>query len=117
MDQVFIKALRIETIIGIYDWERVTRQVVELDLEMAWDNRPPAASDDIALALDYEAVSNRLRQFVGERQFLLVETMAEEIAAIVLREFHSPWVRVRVTKLGAIKGAAGVGVEIERGVR
>ncbi|OYY74493.1 MAG: dihydroneopterin aldolase [Gammaproteobacteria bacterium 28-57-27] len=117
MDKVFIKALCIETIIGIYDWERATKQVVELDLEMAWDNRPPAASDDIALALDYEAVSNRMRQFAGERQFLLVETMAEEIAAIVLQEFHSPWVRVRVTKPGAIDGAAGVGVQIERGMR
>lgn len=117
MDKVFIKALCIETIIGIYDWERVTKQVVELDLEMAWDNCPPAGSDDIALALDYEAVSNRLRQFVGGGQFLLVERMAEEIAAIVLHEFHSPWVRVRVTKPGAIEGAAGVGVQIERGVR
>ncbi|HES75462.1 MAG TPA: dihydroneopterin aldolase [bacterium] len=116
MDIVFIKALRIETIIGIYDWERVTQQVVELDLDMAWDNRPPAASDDIALALDYEAVSKRMQQFVSERQFLLVETMAEEIAAIVLHEFHSPWVRVRVTKPGAIEGAAGVGVQIERGL-
>ena len=117
MDRVFVRALRIETVIGIYDWERVTRQVVELDLEMAWDNRPPAAKDDITLALDYEKVANRMKQFVGDGEFMLVETMAEEIAAILLGEFQTPWVRVRVTKPGAIEGAAGVGVQIERGVR
>lgn len=115
MDIVFIRALRIETIIGIYDWERITRQEILLDLDMAWDNQPPAEADDIALALDYEAVSRRMKQFVGEERFLLVETMAEAIAAIILREFHSPWVRVRVTKPGAIEGASGVGVQIERG--
>ncbi|MEW5838352.1 MAG: dihydroneopterin aldolase [Pseudomonadota bacterium] len=116
MDRVFIRSLRVETVIGIYDWERLVKQVVELDLDMAWDNRPSAAADDIALALDYEKVSKRMLQFVGEGQFMLVEAMAEQIAAILLSEFHVPWARVRVTKPGAIKQAAGVGVEIERGV-
>ncbi len=115
MDIVFITDLRIETIIGIYDWERVTRQTVRLDLEMSWDNRAPAADEDIGKALDYKAVAKRLIQFVGESEFLLVETMAEEIAGIVLNEFGSPWVRVRVAKPGAVKGAAEVGVQIERG--
>ncbi|MEW6765052.1 MAG: dihydroneopterin aldolase [Pseudomonadota bacterium] len=117
MDIVFISDLRIETIIGIYDWERVTRQSVRLDLEMGWDNRAPAADECIDKALDYKAVSKRLIQFVGESEFLLVETMAEKIAEIVLSEFGSPWVRVRVAKPGAVKGAAEVGVQIERGVR
>ncbi|MEW6728278.1 MAG: dihydroneopterin aldolase [Pseudomonadota bacterium] len=117
MDIVFISDLRIETIIGIYDWERVTPQTVRLDLEMAWDNRAPAEHDDIARALDYKQVSKRLIQFVGESRFLLVETLAEQVAAIVRDEFGSPWVRVRVTKPGAVKGAAGVGVQIERGSR
>lgn len=116
MDIVFITDLRIETIIGIYDWERVTRQTVRLDLEMSWDNRAPAADEDIGKALDYNAVSKRLIQFVGESEFLLVETMVEEIAGIVLNEFGSPWVRVRVAKPGAVKGAAEVGVQIERGL-
>lgn len=117
MDRVFISDLRIETIIGIFDWERVTRQVVRLDLEMAWDNQPAAASENIELALDYAAVAERMKQFVGEGQFFLVETMAEQIALILLQEFASPWVRVRVAKLGAVEGAAEVGVQIERGVR
>lgn len=117
MDIVFIRDLRIETIIGIYDWERVTRQTVRLDLDMGWDHRLPAAGDDIAKALDYKRVCERLLEFVGGSEFLLVETMAEGMAGIVLGEFGSPWVRVRVTKPDALKGVAEVGVEIERGVR
>ncbi|TQV64464.1 MAG: dihydroneopterin aldolase [Halothiobacillaceae bacterium] len=117
MDIVFIADLRIETIIGIYDWERVTPQTVRLDLEMGWDNRAPAAGDDIAKALDYKSVSHRIVDYIRESQFLLVETMAEKVAEIVMTEFGSPWVRVRVAKPGAVRGAAEVGVEIERGVR
>ncbi len=117
MDIVFIRDLRIETIIGIYDWERVTPQTVRLDLEMAWDNRGPAEGDDITRALDYKQVSKRLIQFIGASRFLLVETLAEQVAAIVRDEFGSPWVRVRVAKPGAVKGAAEVGVQIERGSR
>lgn len=116
MDRVFISDLRIETIIGIFDWERVRPQVVRLDLEMAWDNRPAAASEDIALALDYAAVAQRVKQCVLEGQFLLVETMAEQVAKILMQEFASPWVRVRVAKPGAVEGAAEVGVQIERGM-
>jgi len=117
MDIVFIADLRIETIIGIYDWERVTPQTVRLDLEMGWDNRAPAAGDDIAKALDYKSVSHRIVDYIRESQFLLVETMAEKVAEIVMTEFGSPWVRVRVAKPGAVRGAAEVGVEIERGGR
>ncbi|MEW6445396.1 MAG: dihydroneopterin aldolase [Pseudomonadota bacterium] len=117
MDIVFISDLRIQTIIGIYDWERVTRQSVRLDLEMGWDNRAPAADDDIIHALDYKAVAQRLVKFIGESEFLLVETMAEAVAGIILNDFGSPWVRVRVSKPGAVKGAAEVGVLIERGSR
>ncbi len=117
MDVVFIKALRMETVIGIYDWEKTMRQPVVIDLDMAWDNRPSALVDDIGLALDYEAVSKRVRQFVCEQSFLLVERLAEEVAALLLQEFNTPWVRVQVTKPTAIEGADGVGVLIERGVR
>ncbi len=115
MDIVFITDLRIETIIGIYDWERVTPQSVRLDLEMAWDNRAPAEGDDITRALDYNQVAKRLVQFVGESRFLLVETLAEQVATLIQQEFGSPWVRVRVAKPCAVKGAAEVGVQIERG--
>ena len=115
MDRVFLRDLRVETIIGIFDWERETPQTVSIDLEMATDVARAAQSDDIADALDYKAVAKRLIAFVGESRFQLVETLAERIATILREEFGVPWVRVTVNKGGAVRGASGVGVVIERG--
>jgi dihydroneopterin aldolase len=115
MDTVFIEDLRIETVIGIYDWERQIRQVVALDLEMAFDNRKAAASDRIDDTLNYKAVSKRLIAFVEASGFQLVETLAERCAEIVLNEFHVPWLRLKVSKPGAVRGSKAVGVVIERG--
>ena len=117
MDTVFIEELRIETVIGIYDWERKIRQVVAIDLEMAFDNRGPAASDHIDDTLNYKAVSKRLIAFVEAASFQLVETLAERCAQIVLDEFHVPWLRLKLSKPGAVRGAKAVGVVIERGTR
>ena len=117
MDIVFINDLRIDTIIGIYDWEREVKQKVSIDLEMAHDIRQAAATDDIAYALNYKAVGKRIIQFVESSEFLLVETMAEQIAAIVQREFDVPWLRLRLSKPGALRGSRDVGILIERGVR
>ncbi|MEA1050110.1 dihydroneopterin aldolase [Lamprobacter modestohalophilus] len=114
MDIVFIKGLRIETVIGIYDWEKAIRQPVVLDIEMGTDVRRGAISDKIDDALDYKAVSKRLKQFVGEARFELVETLAERCAAIILEEFSVPWVRLSLNKVGAVTDAEGVGVIIER---
>ena len=115
MDRIFLRDLRIETIIGIYDWERETPQTVSIDLEMATDVARAAQSDDIADALDYKTIAKRLIAFVGESRFQLVETLAERIAAILREEFGVTWVRVSVNKGGAVRGASGVGVVIERG--
>jgi len=117
MDIVYIRDLRIETIIGIFDWEREVRQAVSLDLEMAADIRRAAATDDIAHALDYKAVAKRLITFIEDSQFLLVERMAEEVAGLVQREFGVPWLRLRVSKPGALRGARDVGIIIERGAK
>lgn len=117
MDIVFIEDLRIETIIGIYDWERTTRQVVALDLEMAFDNTRPAATDRIEDTLNYKAVSKRLIGFVEASRFELVETLAERCAEIVRREFGVHWLRLKLSKPGAVTGARAVGVVIERGER
>ena len=117
MDLVFIEDLRIETIIGIYDWERTTRQVVALDSEMAFDNTRPAASDRIEDTLDYKAVSKRLIAFVGESHFELVETLAERCAALIREEFGVAWLRLKLSKPGAVTGSRAVGVLIERGTR
>ena len=117
MDIVFINDLRIETVIGIYDWEREIRQVVSIDLEMAADNRKAAASERIDDALNYKAVAKRLIQFVEQSEFQLVETLAERIAEIVLDEFDVDWLRLKLGKPGAVTGSAEVGVIIERGER
>jgi dihydroneopterin aldolase len=117
MDIVFLRDLRIETVIGIYDWERKIRQEVILDLEMGCDIRKAAASERIEDALDYKAVAKRLIAFVGESEFQLVETLAERCAEILLREFGIPWVRLSLNKIGAVTGARDVGVLIERGER
>lgn len=117
MDIVFLRDLRIETVIGIYDWEREIKQTVVLDLEMASDVRKAAASERIADALNYKAVAKRMLQFVGESRFQLVETLAERCAEIILSEFGVPWVRLSVNKIGAVTGARDVGVLIERGTK
>jgi dihydroneopterin aldolase len=114
MDTVFIEDLRIETVIGIYDWERKIRQVVSIDLEMAFDNTRPAATDRIEDTLDYKAVSKRLIAFVEASHFELVETLAERCAAIVLDEFGVTWLRLKLSKPGAVRGSRAVGVQIER---
>jgi dihydroneopterin aldolase len=117
MDIVYIRDLRIDTIIGIYDWEREIKQTVSLDLEMATDIRQAAATDDIQFALNYKAVSKRLIAYVETRNALLVESLAEEVAAIVREEFKVPWLRLRLSKPGAVRGARDVGLIIERGVK
>jgi dihydroneopterin aldolase len=117
MDIVFLRDLRIETVIGIYDWEREIKQTVVLDLEMAGDVRRAAASERIEDALNYKAVAKRMIQFVGESRFQLVETLAERCAEIILSEFGVPWVRLSVNKIGAVTGARDVGVLIERGTK
>ena len=115
MDIVYINDLRIETIIGIYAWEREIKQTVTIDLEMAADNRKPAATESIEDALNYKAVAKRLIQFVGDSEFQLVETLAERIAEIVLDEFRVDWLRLKLGKPGAVTGSREVGVIIERG--
>ena len=117
MDTVFIEALEVETVIGIYDWERNIRQKVVLDVEMAFDNRKPAASDKIEDTVNYKAVSKRLIAYIEASNFELVETLAERCAAIIRDEFDVPWVRLRLAKPGAVTGAKSVGVTIERGTK
>jgi len=117
MDIVYIRALKIETVIGIFDWEREIKQSVCLDLDMAVDISNAAAGEDIDSTVSYKTVSDRLLEYIAKSEFLLVETMAEEVARIVREEFSVSWVRLRVGKPGAIAQAEDVGVLIERGER
>lgn len=117
MDIIFLRGLQIETLIGIYDWEREIKQTIILDVEMGADIRTAAASDDIADTLDYKAVSKRIIGFVEHSEFFLVETLSERLAALLMEEFGIPWLRLTLNKKGAIRGASDVGVVIERGER
>lgn len=115
MDIIFLGGLEIDTIIGIYDWERTTKQTVVLDIEMATDIKKAAATDDITYTLDYKTVTERICEFVENSNFLLVETLIEEIARLLQIEFDIPWVRIKLNKRGAITRAKDVGIIIERG--
>lgn len=115
MDKIFLDDLKIDTIIGIWDWERKIRQTVIIDLEMSADIARAAATDKVEDTLNYKSVAKRLQEFVGDSSFQLVETLAERIAGIIRDEFDVAWVKVRVHKPGAIRGSKDVGIEIERG--
>lgn len=114
MDIVFIQELKIDTVIGIYDWERKIRQTIVLDIEMSADIKAAAKTDNIAQTLDYKAVAKRLIEFVRASEFQLVETLAEKITQIILQEFGVAWVKLTLNKGEALTGARGVGVIIER---
>lgn len=115
MDKIFLHELKIDTIIGIWDWERKIRQTVVIDLEMSADIAKAAATDSVEDTLNYKSVAKRIQKFVGNSSFQLVETLAERIAGIIRDEFDVAWVKVTVHKPGAIRGSKDVGIEIERG--
>lgn len=116
-DIVIIEGLKIDAVIGIYDWEKEVRQPLLLDLEMAWDNRAAAQTDDIRFALDYEAVSKQLIALIKRKPYELIERVAEESAAMIMQTFKVKWLRIRVNKPTALKNAHTVAVQIERGER
>ena len=117
MDKIFLSELKIDTVIGLWEWERRIRQTVVVDLEMSADIAKAAATDDVADTLNYKSVAKRVQEFVADSSFQLVETLSEHIAAIIRDEFDVDWVQVPVNKQGAIRGSRDVGVVIERGER
>lgn len=115
MDIIFLGGLKVETIIGIFDWERETKQTVILDIEMAHDIKKAVATDDIEDTLDYKAVSDKVIAFVEASEYFLVEKLAEEINQLIRTEFNVPWVKLTLNKKGAISAGTDVGIIIERG--
>lgn len=114
MDTIYLTDLKIETVIGIFEWERRVKQTVSIDLEMSTDVAKAAKTDSIADALDYKAVSKAVIEYVENSSFQLVETLAERVAELIIKQFGVAHVRLRVNKRGAIRGARDVGVVIER---
>ena len=117
MDVVFIRDLRVDTIVGVYDWERQIKQTLVLDIDIATDIQHAAKTDDLQFAVNYHAVSLRVAAFVEANHTALIETLAENIAALIRTEFNVNWVRLQLTKPNAVLGAKSVGVIIERGVK
>lgn len=117
MDIIFISDFRLDTLIGVYEWERKVPQTVQFDLEIAMRDSRAGKSDDIGDTIDYTKVVARIEQTLAENHFSLLETLAEHIAQIVLGEFKSPWVKVSVTKLAPLRNVKRLGVSIERGTR
>ncbi|WP_127957113.1 bifunctional dihydroneopterin aldolase/7,8-dihydroneopterin epimerase [Serratia microhaemolytica] len=117
MDIIFIEQLDVIATIGVYDWEQNIKQKLLFDIEMGWDNRRAAASDDVSDCLNYAAVSEAIISHVSTHRFALLERVAEEVAAILRQQFDTPWVRIKVSKPGAVAQAGNVGVIIERGER
>lgn len=114
MDIIYLKDLRIDTVIGIFEWERRIKQNVRFDLEMGTDIKKAAASDDIIDTLDYKTLAKRVISFVESSSFNLVETLAESVARLIVTEFAVPYCKVTLNKAGAVRGASGVGIMIER---
>ena len=116
-DIVYIRELEVETIIGIFDWEREVKQIVSLDLDMVHDIAKAGETDDIKYALNYKSISKRLIAFIEKSEYFLIEALAEAVISIVIKEFSVPWVRLRISKPGALRGSKDVGVIIERGLK
>ena len=115
MDTIFLRDLEVDATIGIFEWEKRIKQKVRIDLEMATNITKAATSDSIEDALDYKAISKRIIQFVEDSRYELIETLIEKVAEILLQEFNIPWVRVTISKPGAVRGSRDVGITIERG--
>lgn len=113
-DTIFIRGLEIECIIGFIDWERRVKQKVVLDLELPVDCARAARTDDVVDTLDYKQVVDQVSGLIADSQFMLVETMAQRVAELILNNFGVAWIRVTVNKPGAIRGLRDVGVSLER---
>lgn len=115
MDIIFLRELKVETLIGIYEREKRVPQTLQVDLDIALPNSRACQSDDINDALDYAQVALHLQKVLSDGHFSLLEALAEHIAQIILKDFNAPWVRVSVAKLQAIRNCKQVGICIERG--
>lgn len=114
MDKIFLNDLKIDTIIGIYDWERETLQTLGFDLEMDWDIRSAANSDDISDTLDYGAIAQTIVSFVEASRYQLIETLAEDLSALLLDRFPIPKLKLTLSKPVALHGQNMAKIVIER---
>lgn len=117
MDIVFLEEIKLDILIGIYEWERKIPQTIRIDIEIGLPHSRAGETDSIEDTIDYGTVMERIRHTVAEQHFSLVEALAEHIASLIRNEFGAPWVKVSVAKLGMLRGVKRLGVVIERGER
>ena len=115
MDTIFISELKIETLIGIYEWEQQAPQTIQLDLEVGLPGEHAAHSGKIGDTIDYSKIVGRIEQLFREQHHTLLERAGEAIAEVIMGEFKAPWVRISIAKLGALRNVKKLGVTIERG--
>ncbi len=114
MDIIFLSEVKVETKLGVPDWERLIPQTIILDIEIAMPHSNSCQTDEIEDTIDYGAVVARIRKTLAERSFKLVEALAEHLCQIILNEFGAPWVKIKVAKPGILPGLKALGVIIER---
>ncbi len=117
MDIIFLQEVKVSTVLGVPEWERLAPQTVLLDIELAMPHSRSCTSDEIADTIDYGQIVARIREVLSEKSFRLVEALAETVAQLIMAEFGAPWVKVRVAKPGVLPGVRQLGVTIERGSR
>ncbi|MEW6993472.1 dihydroneopterin aldolase [Colwelliaceae bacterium MEBiC 14330] len=117
MDKVYIKGLSIQTTIGVFDWEKLIKQTLVIDLTMAWNTAAAAVNDELAKTLDYADISLAIERFANDNPVDLLETLAERMATFLMNTYHIPWLKLAIGKPGAVHNAQTVGVEIERGTQ
>lgn len=117
MDIIFLEEIKLDILIGIYEWERKVPQTIRIDIEIGLPHSRAGTTDSIVDTIDYGTVMERIRQTAAEQHFSLVEALAEHIAALICNEFGAPWVKVSVAKLGMLRNVKRLGIIIERGER
>lgn len=117
MDIIFLEEIKLDILIGIYEWERKVPQTIRIDIDIGLPHSRAGTTDSIVDTIDYGTVMERIRKTAAEQHFSLVEALAEHIAALIRTEFGAPWVKVSVAKLGMLRGVKRLGIIIERGER
>ncbi len=117
MDMIYLKDLRVDAKIGVWEWERKILQTLVIDLDFAVDIGVASDSDKLDDTVDYKAISDRIMEFVGSSQFNLLEALAENLSKVLMREFGLPWLRLKINKVGVLNGVKDVGIVVERGER
>ena len=117
MDIIYLRDLRVDAKIGVWEWERLVLQTLVIDLDFALDIGVASSTDDLKDTVDYKAISDRIMEFVSGSEFNLLEALGENLCQILMEEFELPWLWLKINKLGVLSGVKDVGIIIERGAR